>query len=302
MKGLIDIYLGHIAAEDKSPDTLAQYGGVLRRFEQWLQAEHELSLTDADAPQIKGIMLTEYYQRFYERELAVSTRNNYVSIIKEFFEFVHSAGVISENPSALLHCIKEKQAEVENEPQMYTPEQIEALLASISGRKPRCNDLRDTAIIALILGSGLRASEICNLNITHADEIRRGSVRCKRKGGSWKDVEVGEFVAPHVDRYLLTRHRALANEPLFISRQGNRLTRTTLWKSLAAKQKQADIVTGVHIFRHTVFSAVDHDGGSALARDVGDHNSLMVTNRYVHTTPEERLAAVNGTAYARILR
>ena len=299
MISLIDIYLGHIAAEEKSPETIAQYGGVLRRFDAWLKAKHGLALNAEQAPLITGIMLTEYYQHLHVRGLAVSTRNNYVVILKEFFEFLLSAGAIPENPSALLHCIRGKQAEADSIPKMYTTEQVEALLASISGRK--YNDLRDTAIVALILGSAMRASEICNLNIAQADEIRRGVVHCKRKGGDWKDVEIASFAIAHLDRYLLTRWRAKPNEPLFLSQKGNRLTRTALWKSLATKQKRADIATGVHIFRHTVLSAIDHDGGSALARDVGGHRSVAITNRYVHTSSDERSAAVSKTEFARML-
>ncbi len=301
MNSLIDTYLNQITAEGGSPDTIAQYGGELRRFERWLQAEYALLLTSEQITQVNALMLTAYYQHLYKRELSVSTRNNYTIILKEFFEFLEKLAVIPENPSAVLHCIKEKQAQEKDEPSMYTESQIASLLDSIAGRKRRCNDLRDTAIVALILASGLRASEISNLDIAQMDEIRRGCVRCKRKGGNWKDVEIGAFAIPHIERYLLTRVKPCPEEPLFLSQKGNRLTRTAMWKSLAAKQKQADLATGVHIFRHTVLSAVDHDGGSALARDVGGHTSVAVTNRYVHTTPEERKEAVNNTPFARVL-
>ena len=72
-------------------------------------------------------------------------------------------------------------------------------------------------------------------------------------------------------------------------------------EALAAKQSRLDLQTGVHIFRHTLLTAIDHDGGSALARDVGGHKSVQITNQYMHPSMDERLEAVNATPYAALL-
>lgn len=299
---LIDLYIGHIAAEEKSLNTLAQYEGELRRFERWLKTMCSLSLEEDQAMRIKGVTLTMYYQYLHEQKLAITTRNNYVVILKEFFEFLKGVGAIPEDPSVMLHCIRAKEESETDSQLLYSVEEIEVLLVSISGRELRCNDLRDAAIIALILGSGLRASEVCNLNISHFSEIKRtGFVNCLRKGGIRKDVAVADFVVSRIEQYLLTRGAFVSDDPLFLSNKGNRLTRTALWKSLATKQRRVDLATGIHIFRHTLLTAVDHDGGSALARDVGGHKSLKVTNRYVHTSDKEKLTAVNSTPFQGVL-
>jgi len=62
-----------------------------------------------------------------------------------------------------------------------------------------------------------------------------------------------------------------------------------------------NLKTGVHIFRHTLLTAIDQSGGSALARDIGGHTSVQVTNRYVHSSMEERLEALNSTVLAKSL-
>jgi hypothetical protein len=48
---------------------------------------------------------------------------------------------------------------------------------------------------------------------------------------------------------------------------------------------------------------VDHhsNGSAALARDLGGHSSVAITNNYLHTTAEERRAAVNSMSYASML-
>ena len=102
---------------------------------------------------------------------------------------------------------------------------------------------------------------------------------------------------------LLLRGKCAPDAPLFVSQKGNRMTRNALWKSFASKQRELGLDTGVHRFRHTFLSDVDHhsNGSAALARDLGGHSSVAITNNYLHTTPEERRAAVNSMSYASML-
>lgn len=301
VQDLIAFFEAHVAAEEKRPATIEQYGSFLRRFDRYLQDRHELSLKPEDIGRIKGLHLSAYMQELAAEDRAVSTRNNYIVILKRFFSCMEEIGVIKKDPSQVLHCVKEKKTPEVLEKQAqkrYTAEEIKTLIDAVSGPHPKHNDLRDAAIIALILGSGLRAFEVCALNIYQMEGIRQGDLFCLRKRGNWAHVSVADFVAPCIDRYLAGRKDAKPDDPLFLSQKGNRLDRKTLWKSLAAKQQRLNLKTGVHIFRHTLLTAVDQVGGSAMARDIGGHSTVYVTNRYVHTSMEERQQAVNDTPFA----
>ena len=70
--------------------------------------------------------LTVYYQPLHERGLSVATRNNYVVILKEFFEFLTGTGVLSNDPSSVLRCVREKKGRESDSARSYTPEQVEA--------------------------------------------------------------------------------------------------------------------------------------------------------------------------------
>ena len=300
MDNLIGSFLGHLTAEECAENTSIQYGSVLQRLEAWLIVTHQLSLAPEHVGQITGLILAEYYQNMHNRGLAVSTRNNYVVAIKQFFAFLMAANVISVNPTDVLHCVKEKKQNISDEDQLYTSDELQALLALMSSGDGCRNDLRDAAMVALMLGSGLRASEVCSLNISDLDGIRKGLIRCKRKGGDWEPVHVAQFVSHHVERYLLTRRGCKPDEPLFLSQKGQRMNRNSLWKSLAAKQKKVNLHTGVHRFRHTFLSDTQRDG-AAMARDLGGHSSVSITNNYLHTTAAERTQAVNSVRYADLL-
>lgn len=301
VQDLVAFFEAHVSAEEKRPATVLQYGSFLRRFDRYLQEQHGLSLKPEDIGRIKGLHLSAYLQELAAEDRTVSTRNNYIVILKRFFSCMKGIGMIKKDPSQVLHCVKEKKTPEVLEKQAqkrYTAEEVKALIEAVSGPRPKHNDLRDAAIIALILGSGLRAFEVCALNISQMEGIRQGDLFCLRKGGNWAHVSVADFVAPCIDRYLNGRQDAKPDDPLFLSQKGNRLDRKTLWKSLAAKQQRLNLKTGVHIFRHTLLTAVDQAGGSAMARDVGGHSTVYVTNRYVHTSMEERQQAVSDTPFA----
>ncbi len=304
MANLIDTFLNQLTAEEKRDKTREQYGGNLRRFERWLLETHSFSLDEEQVGSVTGLMLTEFYQHLHARGLKVSTRNAYVIALMEFFRFLQNAQVIADNPTRVLHTVKEKQKTCDNDHKQYTQVEIEALLSSMEKGNLTRNALRDTAMVALALGSGLRAFELCSLNVSHLSDIQNGTVAVERKGGGWAEVSVADFVYPHVARYLLTRWGALPNEPLFLSQKGNRMTPNSLWKTLAHKERRLGLKTGVHILRHTFLSDIERDqrGGAALARDLAGHKSVQITNAYLHTTPQERREAVNGMGYAHLLK
>ena len=306
MTSLIDRFTNQLTAEEKSPETLSHYREELTRFEGWLGKHYQLSLGEQHIPEVTAVMLSEYYQELYARGLSVPTRNNYVVILHRFFDYMAQLRVVKEDASKVLRCVKDKkqrQKLAEAQEKVYTTEQIAALLNRLENGSERLTDYRDLAIIALILGSGMRASEACNLNICQLSDIQNGIVWCKRKGGEMSEVNIASFVYPHVQRYLLLRGKCAPDAPLFISQKGNRMTRNALWKSFASKQRELGLNTGVHLFRHTFLSDVDHhsNGSAALARDLGGHSSVAITNNYLHTTAEERKAAVNNMSYGNIL-
>ena len=156
------------------------------------------------------------------------------------------------------------------------------------------NKVRDRAIIALFLASGIRVSELCSLTIGSILDRPRGTIYLRRKGGAWKETEVADFAYAYIDKYLATRDLSDHSAPLFITRDGLPCNRTQVYKSLSHVQKRLDVATGPHALRHTFVSAVEKTGGGAVARDLANHKTLAITNRYDHSNHEQRSAAVNA--------
>ncbi len=307
MSNLIDLFLRQLTAEEKRVKTLEQYGNNLRRVERWLQEHYGLSMDSEHIKSITGLHLSEFYQTLHARELQKNTRNAYVTALQHFFGYLVKAQVITTDPSQVLTLLsvkKRRNADDEDEEgQLYTDEQLSLLMEYLQHRRSH-NALRDTAMVALLLGSGLRAFELCSLNISDAAHIKQGVIRVERKGGVVAKVNIADFVYDHIHRYLLVeRYNALPSEPLFLTQKGCRMTPNALWRTLSTKQREIGLDTGVHRFRHTFLSAVERNPhvGTALARDLAGHSSVKITDTYLHTTAEERQEAVNQIGYARHL-
>lgn len=230
-----------------------------------------------------------------------ATINNYVCILNCFLRWAHEmangdARYLDYDLSRILKTVR--IPDVEDLPdaerpldKYYTHEQAHELLYGNHGR----NQVRDRAIMALILYSGLRVSEVCSLTIEQFRNSSDGKIRLKRKGGAWSTAVIGEEAYGLIEKYLETRKDAQnGSSPLFITTHGKPCSREQIYKALAPKQKQVGVATGPHALRHTAVSEVSNRYGAAIARDFANHKNMKITNRYAHTTESQRRDAANG--------
>lgn len=242
---------------------------------------------------LDGDILQHWYNSFAVGRKP-ATVNNYVCMLNPFLRWAHTLKIIPEDLSGVLHTVRLPDAdslpEDERPADKYlTHEQAQMLLTTTTGY----NRLRDRAVIALILYSGLRVSELCSLTVGMVQD-RDKPVTVKRKGGKYTPVVIGEGFWPYLDAYMRTRPDAKPEDPLFITTRGLPCNRKQIWRCLMLKQKAIGVATGPHALRHTFVSEVENTAGAGVARDCANHKSLAVTNRYDHTRISQRQDAVNG--------
>lgn len=297
---MIDFYCESIAG-NVGESTIRHHEDVLERIFKQMR-EFGVDLLEESIPGMSGAALQRWMNKFKLDHKPTSV-NGYVVTLNPFLRWAHSIypDTIADF-SGVLHCMKLPDPDklpVEERPKdkYYTDEEIARLLAV--PKRDSDQKKRDRAIIALFLGSGLRVSELCSLNIGDIDNHERGSVYVRRKGGAWKDVDVAEFAYKYIETYLKTRKdRKDADAPLFLTSHGQRCTGPQLYKAMRTKQDKAGVsdgkARGNHTFRHTFISSVEKIGGGAVARDLANHKSLVITNRYDHSTAQQRRDAVNA--------
>lgn len=297
---MIDFYCESIAGNSLE-STVAHHMDTLERIFRQM-ADFGVTMREEAIDGLNGAALQRWMNRF-KQDHKPATVNGYVVTLNPFLRWAHS--IWPDNIadfSGVLHCMRLPDPDklpVEERPKekYYTHEEIARLLAV--PKRDSDQKKRDRAIIALFVGSGLRVSELCSLNIGDVDNHDRGSVYVRRKGGAWRDVDVADFVYKYLEAYLRTRKdRKNADAPLFLTSHGQRCSGSQMYKAMRTKQNKAglsdSLQRGNHVFRHSFISEVEKIGGGAVARDLANHKSLVITNRYDHSTPQQRRDAVNA--------
>ncbi len=297
MYPMIDFYVESCNIAEK---TVSHHIDVLQRAFRQME-EFGVRLNEESIDGLTGAAIQRWFNVF-KKDKKPATINNYVVTLNPFFRWAHTIYPEIPDVSNVLKTMRlpsYDQIPDEEKPKekYYTDEDIAKLLEI----PKRDSDLkkRDRAIIAMFIATGLRASELCQLTVGSIRSYKHGYVRVRRKGGAIKDVDVAEFAYKYVETYLKTRKNAKDSDPLFITTHGVPCSPNQLWYSMTNRQKKAGILDkgyqgGVHVFRHSFVSAVEKIGGGAVARDLANHKSLAITNRYDHSTAEQRHDAVNA--------
>lgn len=134
-------------------------------------------------------------------------------------------------------------------PETLSVEEVSRLLDAPWADSPQ--GLRDRAMLELMYGSGLRASEVCSLEI-QAINFDDGVLRVRGKGSKERIVPVGRRAVAAVRDYLLSENgRAALAKPktgsaLFISTWGRAISRKTLWAALRERALGVGIEKPLH--------------------------------------------------------
>lgn len=298
---LVDDYVDFMA-KGKSECTNKQRTEVLNRFLRILEEEHGVKITDEHIEGLNTRVLTDFY-RAMSKKSKMATLNYYVCMINPFLRWAYDYTDRQGNPclvgakKEVTHFLKtgtlEKPEEIpewEKKDKYLTHDQAVELLNSCEGR----NRKRDRAVIALLLYSGLRISELCSLQIRDIKSWENGELYCRRKGGAYKTVYYGTKANVYLKEYLASRtDRKNPEAPLFTTSHGEPCSRVQLYKALRNKQRPLGLATGPHALRHTFISEAEKLGSASIARDLANQHSLRITNRYDHTTRDQLTATVD---------
>ena len=287
-----------VAARKILPTTAPQVMEKLTRIFAELEKDYGVVM---DAEKISGVsakVLQSWFNassgRFKEGSL-----NNYVSILRPFLQWAAVMEYLPKDYSNVIHTVAlpnpdKLPPEMRPKDKYASDEQVHGLLSSKAGH----NVVRDRAIMGLILYSSLRVSELCSLTVGQIRDRKSGSVWVRRKGGAIVETAIGEEAYKLIDDYLATRPHAKAEDPLFITVNGDPCNRVQVYKALAKKQKKQGLATGPHALRHVCLSGLEKTSSASIARDAANHHSFAVTNRYVHTSIQERRDALNALPWA----
>ena len=278
MNGEVAQFLDHLAyARGLAANTRAAYGTDLAAFFRFLGGQGV-----AAARRVERRHLVEFLAAEKGRGLATATLARRLVTLKVFFGWLQAEGLLDGNVAAALASPQRWQ----NLPGTLTPGAVEQLLAAASGEGLYA--CRDRAWLELLYACGLRVSELADLRMEdlHLDE---GFIRCTGKGNRQRVVPLGSAAAAAVRRYLaearplLARDRA--DEHLFLSRRGRRLSRQMLWRLVGHYARAASVRDHVHphLLRHCFASHLLANGAQLRAiQEMLGHADIATTQIYTH--------------------
>jgi len=206
---------------------------------------------------------------------------------KSFFNFMVAEGKLKENPTENISTPKVGKPL----PDAISISQVRALLNQ-PVKSGSSEAKRDKAMLELLYASGMRVTELVNLNVLDVD-LKEEFVRCFGKGRKERMIPIYPQAAQSIQEYLTEIRpnlvRAETEKALFLNRRGDRLTRQGLWQILKGYAREAgldDVVTP-HTLRHS-FATHMLSGGADLrsVQELLGHANISTTQIYTHLTSE----------------
>jgi site-specific recombinase XerD len=163
--------------------------------------------------------------------------------------------------------------------------------------------LRDRALLALLYGTGIRASECASLRNGHVD-LKQLTITVEGKGGHERSIPLNVQLAEVLRVYLEARGPALNNAPFFRSRFGRPLSRGGIYERVRTwgQRSRVGIPLSPHRIRHTFATHLVRAGvGLVTIRDLLGHRLITSTQIYLHVTADDLRAAAARHPISRLL-
>lgn len=271
---LLGDYQAHLIARNASPYTIAAYKSALRDLDNYAKTRgHE---------EITGRVLEAWVTAVMDATSASNARSK-LRQVRDFFRWrEREYGVRSPTPG-----VREPTAEDPPVPCLDF-DQLHRLMETTRGQGFR--EVRDRAIIRLLIDNGIRTKELLSITADAFDWQRR-VVRVYGKGGRARDAPFGRRATTDVKRYMTARARlGTRPEAFWVNSGGHALTRRSIQNMILRRGAQAGIMgLHPHALRHTFAHMWLEGGGSELGlMRIGGWSNKTVMRRYGASLADRR--------------
>ncbi len=281
-------YIEHLEVEGgRSSHTASNYALYIERF---VEFTDDIQVEKITPETIRKYRLwLNRYKNASDGELAMITQSYHLIALRGFLGYLSKRGIESLSPEKI-ELPKTSRRQVT----FLHYDEIERLLDTIDNSTE--TGLRDRAIIELLFSSGLRVSELVNLDRDHINTTRR-EFMVRGKGQKDRPVFISESASHHVNEYLQARTDNLV--PLFLNNSRNnkpstsgdfrRLTSRSIQRIINKYAKLAGITKHVspHTMRHSFATDLLMNGADIRSVQVMlGHSSISTTQVYTHVTDE----------------
>jgi len=214
---------------------------------------------------------------------------------RSFYRYLIREKQVTGNPFTGIRAPKSEK----KLPSALTVDQM-SLLVAVDARKPLA--LRDRAIMELFYSSGLRLSELINLDLLDLDR-RQALVRVQGKGRKTREIPVGRHAIRAIEEWLPARERMAAEgeKAYFVSQRGSRMSARAVQQRIKywGRRQGLEVSVHPHMLRHSFASHMLESSGELRAvQELLGHANISTTQVYTHLD-YQHLAKVYDQAHPR---
>lgn len=232
-----------LVGRNLSRKTIDNYSEAVVKFTGWCAANNH----PVEPDQQRAGDVSAWLGSLFDEGRASSSVVTYFRCLQQWFRWLKDEEEIDANPMARLKAPKQQ----ETPPDVFTDNELGALLDECRGKD--WLDRRDTAIIRLLIDTGMRLSELAGLNVVDVD-LAASLCIVTGKGDRKRIVPFGAKTGQAIDRYLRARaKRPQADSPrLWLSRRGP-MGHPAIGVMLSTRGDRAGVANvHAHRFRHTL--------------------------------------------------
>ena len=275
MEKQLNNYLEFLEKEKKaSKNTYQSYKRDLVYYQKYVE-DNNKNYANATEDDIK-----EYLTYLKNEGVKASTISRHLAAIRSFYQFLVKNKIIASDPTSKISSPKiEKRI-----PSVLTAEEVELLL-----KQPKDVDLkgvRDKAMLEFAYATGMRVSEIIDLNLEDID-MSKSLVVCKTAKKN-RTIPLGKIAMKALKEYIEDARPILIKDEketaLFVNINGQRLTRQGFWKIVKYYKEQAGIEKDItpHVLRHSFATHLLQNGAEIRAiQNMLGHSDISSTQVYM---------------------
>lgn len=270
------IELKTIKQRDKDT-TVNSYSEDIYKYLEYMESKNISSALD-----ISYNNLLDYLKYLDDNKYEVSSVARKIVSIKAFHKY------LSENYNVIDISTKINTPRFYRKlPNILTIEEVDNLL-NIKLDTPF--DYRNKAMLELMYSSGLRVSELINLELSDID-LNNNYVRCFGKGSKERIVPVGEYsskyLSIYINEYRDSMKKGYYTEKIFLNNHGKEMTRQGFFKIIKKIAKDKDINKNItpHMLRHSFATHLLNNGADLRTiQEMLGHSSISTTQIYTNVT------------------
>lgn len=279
-------FLQHLDARAYSGPSVDAHRWALKCFVEWAEQLGLISPQSFTRDRIEDFQLHLHrYRTRGGKPLVTNTQLARLGCVRRFFAWLCRSGALPANPAADLDLPRKQTRQL---PRSLSSDEIRRIMAIPNTADPAFG-LRDRTMLELFYATGVRRTEMSNLDHGDYDPGARTLHVRQGKGGKSRLLPVGERAAAWLDRYTSQSRPLFDHLPnetaLFLSGYGTRITPAYIgnWVKDLMKRCGIDKPGSCHLFRHSCATDM-HRGGADIryVQEMLGHARMETTQIYTH--------------------